>query len=68
MPSAAKKLVIVHNNEPSRPPSTRRSARGRRNCGCSKRCCLPPAQPLDEATLAQRLARRRRRQATRWRG
>ena len=38
----------MRRRRPSRP-------RGRKNCGCSKRCCSPPAQPLDEATLARRL-------------
>ena len=43
MPSVAKKLVIVQNNERRRTRRRRREPRGRKNCGCSKRCCLPPA-------------------------
>ena len=66
MPSVAKKLVIVQNNDaPAAKPATRprrKRPRGRKNCGCSKRCCLPPAQPLDEATLDAPAAQRRRRE------
>ncbi len=59
MPSVAKKLVIVQNNdaaaaEPSAAP-TAETACGRKSCGCWKPCCSPPGQPLDEATLARRL-------------
>ena len=45
MPSVAKKRVIVHDNDaPAEETAAARGSRrrGRRNCGCSKRCCLPP--------------------------
>ena len=29
--------------------------RGPRNCGCWKRCCSPPTEPLDQAALAKRM-------------
>ena len=65
MPSAAKKLVIVHNDEPAPPP--RRGARPE-ELRLLEALLFAAGQPLDEATLARRLPDGVDLQATRWRG
>ena len=54
MPSVAKKLVVVQNNEPA-PADAPARPRGRRNCGLLEALLFAAGEPLDEATLARRL-------------
>ena len=69
MPSVAKKLAIVPNDEP--PPLAERKRRapkrGRKSCACWRRCCLPPASRSTRRRW-RGIAGRRRTQRRAWRG
>ena len=67
MPSAAKKLVIVQSNEPA-PHATPIETTRPEELRLLEALLFAAGEPLDEATLARRLAGRRRTSATRWRG